>query len=89
MTWLSFDHRMEGPTQMARFDAVIMFSCNEVNVASIAETAAKWTSHLMLGGDHVEQVEEVLQEHAVRPRQGGHEAEMARRKVRRRKEDIR
>ena len=30
----------------------------------------------MLGGDHVEQVEEVLQQHAVRPRQGGHEAEM-------------
>ena len=29
----------------------------------------------MLGGDDVEQVEEVLQQHAVRPRQGGHEAE--------------
>ena len=28
----------------------------------------------MLGGDDVEQVEEVLQQHAVRPRQGGHEA---------------
>ena len=35
----------------------------------------KWAvAYLVLGGDDVEQVEEVLQQHAVRPRQGGDEA---------------